>query len=495
MLERFAHLSEEERAARCSPAERLAMLEPEQRLAFWKALPARLRDGFTTSWEMMARPAQLPPDGDWRIWMIMAGRGFGKTRAGAQWVIELARTEALRIALVGPTDDEVRSVMVEGSSGILASAPDDERPVWEPSLGRLSWANGSQAFVYSGANPEVLRGPEHDHAWCDELAKWGRAEATWDNLMFGLRRGPLPRLLVTTTPRPTPLMRKLAGRGDIVLTRGRTADAALLAPGVVDYLTGLYGGTRFGRQELDGELIEDVEGSLWPRDLIERCRAVLPLPSPRRGEGQLAEGERGEGSRHERDRGQALTLPPGFAGRAHPSPLQEEGCFRRVVIGVDPPITTHGDACGIVVCVLGRDDIAYVAADATVSGMSPEGWARVAASAAERWGADRIVAEGNQGGAMVTSVLRAADIRLPVTIVHAWNGKSARAEPVAALFERGAAKFAGAFPALEDELAGLIAGGGYEGPGRSPDRADAMVWAMTELMLGKRRAEPRIRRL
>ena len=455
MAGRFARLGEEERAARCSLAERLAMLEPEARLDFLKGLPARLRGQFLTCWEMLARPAQLPPDGDWRIWMIMAGRGCGKTRAGAQWVVELAETPGLRIALVGPTEDEVRSVMIEGASGILASAPADERPAWEPSLGRLSWANGTRAFVHSGANPEALRGPEHDHAWCDELAKWARAEATWDNLMFGLRRGILPRALVTTTPRPTPLMRRLAGRGDVVLTRGRTADAALLAPAVVDYLTGLYGGTRFGRQELDGELIEDVEGSLWPRDLIERCRAVLPLPETR-----------GSG-----------------------------GHFRRVVVGVDPPITTHGDACGIVVCVLGWDDIAYVAADVTVSGMSPEGWAQVAASAAERWGADRIVAEGNQGGVLVTSVLRAADIRLPVTIVHAWNGKSARAEPVAALFERGAARFAGAFPELEDELAGLVAGGGYEGPGRSPDRADAMVWAMTELMLGQRRAEPRIRRL
>ncbi|HEU0097488.1 MAG TPA: terminase family protein [Allosphingosinicella sp.] len=452
MIERFAHLSEAERAARCSPAERLAMLEPERREAFWKTLPARLRDDFLTSWEIKARPAQLPPEGDWRIWMIMAGRGFGKSRAGAQWVIELARTSGLRIALVGPTDDEVRSVMIEGSSGIIASAPDDERPAWEPSLGRLSWANGSRAFVYSGANPDALRGPEHDHAWCDELAKWARAEAVWDNLMFGLRRGALPRALVTTTPRPTPLMRKLATRGDVVLTRGRTADAALLAPAVVDHLTGLYGGTRFGRQELDGELIEDVEGSLWPRDLIERCRTVA--------------GATGGG-----------------------------GHFRRVVIGVDPPAGAHGDDCGIVACALADDGVAHVVDDASVSGRSPEGWARAVAGAARKWGADRIVAEGNQGGAMVASVLRAADVGLPVRMVHASAGKSARAEPVAALFERGAARFAGAFPRLEDELAGLVAGGGYEGPGRSPDRADAMVWAMTELMLGKARAEPRIRQL
>jgi phage terminase large subunit-like protein len=443
-------MSEEGRAAGCSPAERLAMMNIERRQAFFKTLPTRLRDGFLTSWEIQARPAQLPPDGDWRIWMIMAGRGFGKTRAGAQWVLNRAETPALRIALVGPTEDEARSVMIEGASGILACAP--ERLAWEPSLGRLSWANGTQAFVYSGANPEALRGPEHDYAWCDELAKWPRGEASWDNLMFGLRRGVLPRVLVTTTPRPTPLMRRLAGRGDVALTRGRTADAALLAPGVVDYLTGLYGGTRFGRQELDGELIEDVEGSLWPRDLIERCRVP---------HADLA------------------------AGRTR----------RRIVVGVDPPVTAKGDACGIVVCALFDDGIAYVLDDLSVRGLSPDGWARAVAGAVHKWSADRVVAEGNQGGEMVTSVLRGADIDLPMKLEHTRLGKSVRAEPVAALFERGAAKFAGVFPQLEDELAGLISGGGYEGPGRSPDRADAMVWAMTELMLGKRRAQPRIRQL
>jgi phage terminase large subunit-like protein len=218
MLTNFAALSETERAARYSVAERIAMLDPADRLAFVKRLPARLRGEFLRSWDALARPGQQPPEGDWRIWMIMAGRGFGKTRAGAQWVLKLAQEPGLRIALVGPTDDEVRSVMIEGASGLLASAPEGARPQWEPSLGRLSWPNGTQAFVHSGANPEALRGPEHDHAWCDELGKWARAEATWDNLMFGLRRGALPRALVTTTPRPTPLMRRLAGAG------GRGAD-------------------------------------------------------------------------------------------------------------------------------------------------------------------------------------------------------------------------------------------------------------------------------
>jgi phage terminase large subunit-like protein len=240
-----------------------------------------------------------------------------------------------------------------------------------------------------------------------------------------------------------------------------------LAAGFVDYVTGLYGGTRLGRQELDGELIEDVEGSLWPRALIEKSRV------------------------QNRD---SMHFSKGPQERQGPS---SENvccpCFTRVVVGVDPPASVGGDACGIVVCGLGEDGIGYVLADASVAGLRPDGWARAVARAAEAWEADRVVAEGNQGGAMVESVLRSAEIALPVRMVHARHGKSARAEPVAGLFEHGRAKFAGAFPELEDELAGLTIGGGYEGPGRSPDRADAMVWAMTELMLGKRRAEPRVR--
>jgi phage terminase large subunit-like protein len=496
MIERYANLSEEERAERFSPAERLAMMPPAERKALLKILPRPALEALG-GWEGQARPGQRPPAGDWRIWMILGGRGYGKTRAGAEWMTGLARTPNLRLALVGPTEDEARAVMIEGASGILACAPEDDRPAWEPSLGRLSWANGTRAFVHSAANPEALRGPEHDHAWCDELAKWPRGETAWDNLLFGLRRGDLPRVLVTTTPRPTPLMRALAGRGDVVLTRGRTADAALLAPAVVSHLTSLYGGTRFGRQELDGELIEDVEGSLWPRDLIERCRE-LP-PQPKAGEGdQALPGGGVEGSE---DAGSSEKLQDGAKSPLHhashgpPPHLAMGRQIRRVVIGVDPPASAGGDSCGIVVCALGSDGVAYVVEDKSVSGRSPEGWARAVAGAARKWSADRIVAEGNQGGAMVASVLRGADVDLPVTMVHASIGKSARAEPVAALFERGAARFAGAFPELEDELAGLIAGGGYEGPGRSPDRADAMVWAMTELMLGRRRAEPRIRRL
>jgi phage terminase large subunit-like protein len=442
-IEALAALSQADKSARMSLAEQAALLKRPLRRQFLKTLTRDEKEFLLDYWEGEARPGQRAPVGEWRIWMVMAGRGFGKTRAGAEWVLELARTPGLRIELVGPNEDEARAVMVEGPAGILACAR-DVRPKWEPSNLRLIWPNGTLAFVHSGANPEGLRGPECDYAWCDEAAKWPRGQEAWNNLMFVLRRGRLPQVLVTTTPRPTPLIRRLAARPGVVMTRGRTEDAALLSQNVVDELFLDFGGTNFGRQELDGELIDDVEGSLWPRDLVEKCRASLPLPE-----------------------------------------------FSRVVVGVDPPASAEGK-CGIVVCALGADGIGYVVADASVAGLGPDGWARAVDSAAKAWSADRVVAEGNQGGAMVESVLRGADIHLPVKMVHARPGKSARAEPVATLFEGRRAKFAGGFPELEDELAGLQMGGGYEGPGRSPDRADAMVWAMTELMLGRRRAEPRI---
>ena len=440
-------LSERDRA-QLSTMEHVALLHPADRVKLVSRLKGDKLVQFVTSWCSWARAGQMEPPGEWRIWLMMAGRGYGKTRAGAEWLHHLAEEPDLRIALAGPTADEVRAVMVEGASGLLATARDEARPDWEPSRGLLTWPSGSQAFVYSGANPEGLRGPEHDYAWCDEIAKWARAEESWDNMMLGLRRGRDPRVLATTTPRPVPLMRRLIGRNDVALTRGRTAQNAMLAEGFVRYVTETYGGTRLGRQELEGEMIEDVAGSLWPRELIERCRAD-----------------------------------------PHPSPLPQagEGAYRRIVIGVDPPASAGGDACGIVAVGLGSDGVGYVLGDHSVSGLSPEGWARAVADAYALHRADRVVVEKNMGGDMVESVLRSVDAVLPVRGVHASRGKVRRAEPVAGLFETRKAKFVGAFPELEDELAGLVAGGGYEGPGRSPDRADAMVWAFTELMLGKER--------
>ncbi|HEX8573336.1 MAG TPA: terminase family protein [Allosphingosinicella sp.] len=432
-----------------SLAEAMARLDPAGRELVLAGFDPAERERLCYLWEAWERSDQREPDLPWRTWLVMAGRGYGKTRMGAEWVRRTAAAEPMaRIALVGATMAEARSVMVEGDSGILAICPDPERPAWEPSLGRLRFPGGARALVYSAAEPESLRGPQHHFAWCDEIAKWPLGPEAWDNLMLGLRCGALPRAMATTTPRPVALVRKLLGREGVKTTRGRTRDNALhLAGAFIADVERDYAGTNLGRQELGGELIDDVEGSLWPRTLIERSRAAGPIPD-----------------------------------------------LRRIVIGVDPPASEEG-ICGISVCALGADGLAYVLADATVAGLGPQGWARAVAGAAQAWGADRVVAEANQGGAMVEAVLRGADIHLPVRRVIAHPGKSARAEPVAALFEAGRAKFAGGFPELEDQLAGLIVGGGYEGPGRSPDRADAMVWAMTELMLGKRRAEPRITRL
>jgi phage terminase large subunit-like protein len=337
--------------------------------------------------------------------------------------------------------------MVEGVSGVLSVARRRRHKVrWEPSIGRLRWPNGSEAQIFSGDNPDGLRGPEHDFAWCDELAKWGEAEAAWMNLQMGLRRGSRPRALVTTTPRPIDLLKRIREAESTVTTSGRTVENLNLDPRFVEAMMATYGGTRIGRQELDGELIEEIEGSLWPRELIELSRTAAPV-------------------------------------------------CERIVVGVDPPagVGPGCDACGIVVAGRRGDDL-YVLADETVEGLTPEGWANRVAAAAARWGASVAVAEANNGGAMVASVLKAADSGLRVKLVHASKGKVARAEPVALRFEAGRAFLAGCFPMLEDQMAGMVAGGEYEGPGRSPDRADAMVWAMTEL--GETRSGlPRVRRL
>jgi len=475
-LSRFALMSEEERARVLSVAERLALAPfRERRKAIrWLERTGQLEE-FVARWINWARPGQQEPEGAWRVWLLMAGRGYGKTRAGAEWVHHLAEEPGRRIAIVGATEEEGRRVMVEGASGLIACAADDARPEWEASRGVLTWPSGAQAFLYSGANPEGLRGPEHDYAWCDEIAKWAAPQAAWDNLMFGLRRGRYPRALATTTPRPIPLLRALLGRADVTVTRGRTADNAMLAETFIDYTAGLYAGTRLGRQELDGELIEDLEGALWTREEIEGGRDRIPLPGNREGAGVgVVSGN-----------ASAETHPP-------PTPpcVQGGGFLKRVVVGVDPPASAGGDACGIVVCGLGADGIGYVLDDRSVRGLPPEGWARAVVRAAEIWGADRVIVETNQGGEMVESVLRSVDSALPVRAVKARYGKGRRAEPVSALFARGKAKFAGVFPELEDQLCGMTAAG-YEGPGRSPDRADAMVWAMSELMLGVRR-EPRV---
>jgi len=430
---------------------RLRALSPEQREVALDAAGAAALIAFDEDWPVWAHEGQLPPHDDWDIWTALCGRGFGKTRAGAEWVSEMARTTPdAKIALVAATPKEARRLMIEGRSGLLAVACDGEERrhmCWEPTLGRLTFASGAEAFVYSGANPDGLRGAEHHFAWCDEFAKWKRADAALDNLMLGLRCGARPRMMVTTTPRPVPALRRVLAMPNVVLTGGASRDNPHLPESFVKMVEQVHGGTRFGRQELLGELLEDLQGALWPRGLLEKSR------------GNVA-----------RDR-----------------------LLKRVVVGVDPPASAEGDACGIVACGLDEEDIAWVLGDHSAAGLSPEQWARKVAGAAEKWNADCIIAEGNNGGEMVESVLRGGGVRLPVKRVHARVGKSARAEPIAAFFETGEARLAGRFPELEDQLAGMILGGEYQGPGRSPDRADAMVWALTELLLETQRAEPRVR--
>ncbi|HST37761.1 MAG TPA: terminase family protein, partial [Allosphingosinicella sp.] len=346
--------------------------------------------------------------------------------------------------------------------------------LWLPTRGVVSFASGAEAFVYSAAAGEKLRGPEHHFAWCDELAKWEKGEIAWDNLMMGLRKGERPRTIVTTTPRSTALLRRVRALQGCVETGGTMDENVHLARAVRDWAIETYGGTRLGRQELDGVLFDAPEGALFPREILEKARVAAFAP-PVAG----VRVKEPEGPYLNRGVGRALA-------RLAPE-------LRRVVVGVDPPAKAAGDACGIVVCGLGADGVAYVLDDRSVAGLRPEGWARAVAAAAEAWDADRVIAEQNQGGDMVESVLRAADCALPVKLVSASRGKAARAEPVAARFEKRLARLAGRFPELEDELAGLTLAGGYEGPGRSPDRADAMVWAMTELI--RPRPEPGIRRL
>lgn len=396
-------------------------------------------------------PSDLGPGPPWTTWLILGGRGAGKTRAGAEWVSGMAsgapgfaEPRAGRIALVGETYAAVRDVMIEGQSGILSLNGGVGRPVWSPALRRLEWQNGAVAQVFSAEDPDGLRGPQFDAAWGDELAKWRYAQETWDMLQFGLRLGTNPREIVTTTPRAVPLLRSLLADPRVAVSRTRTHDNAdHLAPAFLRTIVDHYAGTRLGRQELDGELIEERADALWSRDLVEACRAI-----------------------------------------AAPELV-------RVVVAVDPPASSGqgADACGIVAAGLGPDGCGYVLADATVQGLKPAGWAARAIHAYRRWGADALVVETNQGGEMVSAVLRQVDPGVPVTPVHATRGKYLRAEPVAVLYSQGRVRHVGAFPELEDEMTDFAPGG--LASGRSPDRLDALVWALTHLMLG--RAEPRIR--
>jgi phage terminase large subunit-like protein len=440
--------------------ETLLLLPPQQRAAVLRGLPDQAIWAIVEEWWWRAHDGQAEPEAaengePWRVWTIVAARGFGKTRAGAEWVWARARQDgSARIALVAATLEEVARVMVEGESGILAVARADEAPCWIASKGILRFPSGAEAHAYSAERPEKLRGPQHHFAWCDELAKWprltgtgqSRADAAWDNLMLGLRLGERPRTIVTTTPKPGPLLKRILALPRCARTRGRTVDNPHLPRDFREAMQEMYGGTRLARQELEGLILEDFEGALWTRDLLEKARGPA-------------------------------------------CPTGESTAFTRILIGLDPPASTGGDSCGILVCGKDEAGIAWVLADLSAPGLSPEAWATRVAETAALYGAVKVVAEKNQGGDMIASVLRAVDADLPVRLVAATKSKAARAEPIALRFETGRARLAGHFPDLEDQLCALT-WSGYQGPG-SPDRADAMVWAMTELF-EKERAAPRI---
>jgi len=408
----------------------------------------------------LCHPHQEPPAAanngkPWTTWLVLGGRGAGKTRLGAEWVraaaygtTPYAERRHRHIALIGETEHDVREVMIEGVSGLLRISPRDQRALWFPTRRRLEWPNGAVAQAFSAEDPEQLRGPQFDAAWCDELAKWRRAGDAFDMLQFGLRLGARPRQLITTTPRPTALIKRLIADPRTAVTRAAThANAAHLSPAFLDEIVQRYEGTRLGRQEILGEIIEDRPDALWSRAMIEaaRVRATPPLA--------------------------------------------------RIVVGIDPPAGSRqgSDACGIVAAGRAEDGTIYVLEDATAAGLAPAGWAARAIAVYRRHEADTLVAEVNQGGEMVRAVLRQVDASVPLKTVHATRGKWVRAEPVAAMYAQGRVKHVDPpFAELEDQMCDFGVNGLSDNI--SPDRVDALVWAVTELT-APARPQPRVRML
>jgi phage terminase large subunit-like protein len=396
-------------------------------------------------WEIFPHPHQVAPalaqnGAPWVTWLILGGRGAGKTRAGAEWVRAVVRTPGQRVALVGESEHEVREVMVEGVSGLIGVHARRERPLWIPSRRRLEWSNGSVAEAFSADDPESLRGPQFHAAWCDELAKWPRAEKAFDMLQFALRLGPRPRQVVTTTPRPGALLKRLLAAPTSAVTRaGTAANAYHLSPVFLSSVVARYQGTRLGRQELDGELIEDNPDALWARSMLEAARVEAAPP------------------------------------------------LARIVVAVDPPGSSRpgSDACGIVAAGRAADGLFYVLEDWTAPGLRPAGWGNKAIGLYHRLSANLIVVEVNKGGEAVREVLHGIDPDVPVQEVNATRGKYLRAEPVALLYEQGKVRHVRGFPLLEDEMCEF----GPQGlsSGRSPDRLDALVWALAELKSGNDR--------
>lgn len=439
-----------------SPAQILAALPDEEQEEFYKSMTPEMKAALKYNWEFWARPNQIEPEGNWTTWLILAGRGFGKTRTGAEtirkWVCgdtPLSPGRCSRIALVAETAPDARDVMVEGPAGLLACHPKDFRPTYYPSKRSVEWPNGAQAILFNAVEPDQLRGPQFDGAWCDELAKWRYAQETWDQLQFGLRLGEHPRQIVTTTPRPIPVIRRLMADPDCVVTRGRTYDnASNLAAPFLKQIEERYGGTRLGRQELEGEILEDIPGALWNRSTIDNAR------------------------------------------------LKEAPDLERIIVAVDPAASSEegSDENGIVVVGVARDADGYargyVLEDGSLKG-SPEEWARKAVSLYRKWQADKIVAEKNNGGEMVASVIRSVDRSVNVTLVHASRGKYIRAEPISALYEQGRIHHVGRFDKLEDQMCFFSIDNLRDANG-SPDRVDALVWGLTEVfgkITSRRRVE------
>lgn len=437
----------------------MASRSPEATLAALADLPLTDLEFHLADWQVLARDDQLPPDFTeaglpWRTWLLLGGRGAGKTRAGAEWIraqalglAPLALEPVGRIALVGETIHDVRAVMVEGVSGLLAIHAPSERPRFDGNRNMLVWPNGAIAQLFSADDPDSLRGPQFGAAWADELGKWRRAEMAWDMLQLALRLGEAPRVVVTTTPRAQQLLRRLLEDPSTAVSRSKTMDNAMnLSRAFLAYVQARYAGTPLGRQELEGELIDAVPDALWRWDWIDRPR-----------------------------RSKAPDL-------------------YRIVVAVDPPVTStmRSDACGIVVAGIGPDKRAYVVADRTLKARSPSEWVRAAVAAYRDFGADRIVAEVNQGGDLVTTVIRQIAPEVPVRQVRATRGKWLRAEPVAALYAEGRVVHVGFHAELEKEMLGFGADG-LSGR-HSPDRVDALVWALTDLLL-QPSTEPLIRAL
>lgn len=416
-----------------SVAEQLAILPPNEREAALSQLTDAEADALLYDWRgFLARPDQIEPEGDWDIWLALAGRGWGKTETGAQWIREQVEAGAKRIALVAETQKDLEEVMVKR---LLSIYPPGDQPTVKYKPVRVTWPNGAEALGYNGTQPDQLRGPEFECAWVDELAKYRYARETWDMLQFCMRAGDQPRQLVTTTPRSTEIIKAIAGgkEGKVHVTTGRTMDnRANLAGRFLEKITAKFANTRLGRQELDAEILGDLPGALWNQSTLDTYR------------------------------------------------IERTPEVGRTVVAIDPAVTNteESDDHGLIVAAVGDEQTGYVLEDASMQG-SPLEWAREAVRLVNKWNADGVVVEVNQGGDMVAHTLRSVSPNLNIIEVRASRGKHVRAEPVASFYEQGRIRHVGYFSELENQMTQMTMDG-FQGEG-SPDRVDAMVWAFSEL--------------